>query len=104
MDFFNTSLYLDLVQLNDLVKRIKSVEVFINATDNQMTNIIKVIRTQNITVLQAASAQLLEMIGIIKNLVEMAQNNVNSTQNSLAGSMLSTLISNYIKDFFSSGN
>ena len=104
MDFSNTSLYLDLVQLNDLVKRIKSVEVFINATDNQMTNIIKVIRTQNITVLQAASAQLLEMIGIIKNLVEMAQNNVNSTQNSLAGSMLSTLISNYIKDFFSSGN
>ena len=95
---------MDLVQLNDLVKRIKSVEVFINATDNQMTNIIKVIRTQNITVLQAASAQLLEMIGIIKNLVEMAQNNVNSTQNSLAGSMLSTLISNYIKDFFSSGN
>ena len=95
---------MDLVQLNDLVKRIKSVEVFINATDNQMTNIIKVIRTQNITALQAASAQLLEMIGIIKNLVEMAQNNVNSTQNSLAGSMLSTLISNYIKDFFSSGN
>ena len=95
---------MDLVQLNDLVKRIKSVEVFINATDNQMTNIIKVIRTHNITALQAASAQLLEMIGIIKNLVEMAQNNVNSTQNSLAGSMLSTLISNYIKDFFSSGN
>jgi hypothetical protein len=88
-------------QLDILEVSLSTIGLFTTASTNRIKSVSSLMSTKSIDIMKTVSDQLIQMIEFLQTLT--TTSSANSTQSSETGLLLSSLITDFTTEFFSSG-
>ncbi len=86
-------------QQSDLNNALSLIKKFLTAASYRVTSISALIISDNITIMQTVSAQLVQIKQVFYSLLFGISNNNTNTANATASAVLSTLVTNFTQNF-----